>query len=89
MEVALLIVAVGLLLFVLTRPKPSDFDVDKISVGDTKSRVEHLFGKPHSVVKPGDFCVEQWIYTIPLRLYISIHFDQDGKVSRKYRSGEI
>jgi outer membrane protein assembly factor BamE (lipoprotein component of BamABCDE complex) len=76
--------------FILARPKLSDLDIDKINIGDTKDQVRAVFGKPGGVTKPGHGDdAETWVYTIPMRLYVSIGFDRKGVVRNKYRNGEI
>jgi hypothetical protein len=67
--------------------RASDYDINKIKDGDTKDQVMAAFGKPHDITKCGSGPAENWTYTIPFSLYVSIDFGADGRVSRRYRSG--
>lgn len=66
---------------------PDKYDVRKIDSGMTKDDVRRLFGRPE-VIKNGAITAEEWIYTIPFRVFVSIDFDKHGYVTRTYRNGE-
>lgn len=85
--VFLIVLAIPVVVWLLLRPRPSDYDIAKIKIGDTKDQVIAAFGKPKDV-KIG-FGPEEWTYTIPFRLYVAIGFDSHGRVCSRYRSGEI
>lgn len=64
------------------------YDISKIAIGDTKDRVRKVFGRPEEVTTDGG-AAEEWVYTVPFRIYVKITFDGAGRVCRRYRSGEI
>jgi outer membrane protein assembly factor BamE (lipoprotein component of BamABCDE complex) len=64
-------------------PDPKTYDVDKIERGFTKQQVREQFGEPTGVRKHG-FSPEEWTYSIPWKVYVSISFDSDGRVTDTY-----
>lgn len=65
----------------------SKYDISQIKVGDTKNQVRGKFGEPEQIIN-GSTLPEQWVYTVPFRIYVSIEFNHNGLVIRTYRSGE-
>jgi hypothetical protein len=67
---------------------PSRYDITNIKIGFSKEQIESIYGRPGKIIYNSENSTEEWIYTIPFRVFVSIKFDTDGKVSRIYRSGE-
>ncbi len=67
----------------------SKYDIRKIQIGMTKEQVRNIFGEPEDVKsRSGTGMAEEWTYTVPFRIFVSIDFDREGRVRDTYRSGE-
>jgi hypothetical protein len=65
----------------------SKYDISRIGVGFSKDRVTREFGRPQSITSGSDMG-EQWIYSVPFRIFVSIEFSKDGLVTHTYRRCE-
>lgn len=69
---------------------PAKYDISGIQVGDSKEVVLAALGEPDKTTS-GDYLgyVEDWEYSIPFRVYVSIKFDAKGQVVARYRRGDV
>lgn len=80
---ASIIIVVGFLICLAWMVIPrQNYDISTLESGvTTKSDVLRMWGKPEEVSH------NEWVYTVPFKIYVSLDFDADGKLKSKYRSG--